>query len=378
MVFAQEFRQTLINMPFGCRDLLRRRQNVATDDFIFIDGSGLLKTNDDDTLTLSGEVQSNSGSEKGFIVDITFSALTGNSEDGPKFECNNQDATKWIYSSTLKGTLTGTGDFEGAILDVERIGPPFQVGVGANNKNFDFGASGWFEWTLRDGDQPSNGQFTLRDSSNDVPDNLFPFPINDTDDPKRGDININLVPKGSIGDTVFCDKNNDGIQDDEDTGIPEITVNLACTTPDGIEISESTTTDPDGKYLFSDIPDGSICDVTVDPTTAPEDKEPGDNCPDSFNEVEVVGDEPFLDADFCFKFKIGSIGDTVFCDENNNGIQDAGDTGIQGVGVNLACTTPAGTEINDSTKTDENGNYLFSGIPGGSVCKRDRGSSHRA
>ena len=105
--------------------------------------------------------------------------------------------------------------------------------------------------------------------------------------------------------------------------------------------------------------------MTVDPATAPEDKEPGDNCPESFDNIDVVADEPFLDADFCFKFKTGSIGDTVFCDKNNNGIQDNGDTGIQGVEVNLACTTPAEFEISESTTTDAMESIYSLTFPGG-------------
>jgi len=44
-----------------------------------------------------------------------------------------------------------------------------------------------------------------------------------------------------------------------------------------------------------------ICDVTADPSTAPDDVEPGDNCPDLFS-VDVAAGESFLDADFCFTF----------------------------------------------------------------------------
>ena len=61
--------------------------------------------------------------------------------------------------------------------------------------------------------------------------------------------------------------------------------------------SRSLATDGDGMYLFTDVP-ADDCVVTVDPTTAPDDKVPG-MCPQKF-EVALSAGESFLDADFCF------------------------------------------------------------------------------
>jgi len=110
---------------------------------------------------------------------------------------------------------------------------------------------------------------------------------------------LDVIP-GQIGDTVFRDGNNDGAQDAGDPGLEGVTVNLVCTLPDGTTINDSQVTDANGIYLFTGIPAGVTCNVTVDETTAPDDTEPGDNCPDSFN-VDVLAGAAFLDADFCFK-----------------------------------------------------------------------------
>ena len=173
-------------------------------------------------------------------------------------------------------------------------------------------------------------------------------------------LNVTNPPDpGAIGDTVYCDENNNGVQDDGEPGIEGVTVQINC--DDGT--MDSQVTDANGNYLFSDLADGASCEVTVDNSTAPDDKEPGDNCPDAFN-VDVVGGESFLDADFCFKNRPGEIGDTVYCDENGNGIQDAVEPGIPGVTVQLNCDD--GTM--DSQVTDADGKYLFTGIPAGSEC----------
>ena len=58
-----------------------------------------------------------------------------------------------------------------------------------------------------------------------------------------------------------------------------------------------------------------------------------------------------------------AIGDTVWLDANGNGIQDAGETGLASVPVQLL--TCAGSPV-ASTTTDANGHYLFSGLLPGS------------
>ncbi len=58
----------------------------------------------------------------------------------------------------------------------------------------------------------------------------------------------------------------------------------------------------------------------------------------------------------------GSIGDKVWYDDNENGIQDAGENGVANVDVKLFDCS--GNLIN-ATQTDNNGNYLFSDVPAG-------------
>ncbi|PIQ62061.1 MAG: hypothetical protein COV99_07280, partial [Bacteroidetes bacterium CG12_big_fil_rev_8_21_14_0_65_60_17] len=65
----------------------------------------------------------------------------------------------------------------------------------------------------------------------------------------------------------------------------------------------------------------------------------------------------------------GSIGDFVFQDANNNGLQDAGEQGLGGILVRLyagACG-PTGAPIALRT-TQPNGAYSFTGLPAGDYC----------
>lgn len=65
-------------------------------------------------------------------------------------------------------------------------------------------------------------------------------------------------------------------------------------------------------------------------------------------------------AHFYNKFiPVGQIGDFVWNDANNNGIQDLGEFGIPGVLVTL------GGDASATATTDANGNYLFTGLSAG-------------
>ena len=96
----------------------------------------------------------------------------------------------------------------------------------------------------------------------------------------------------SIGDTVFCDVDNDGQQGPNEPGIPNVAVLLSCANG----FTATTTTDANGHYLFSDLPPGE-CTVSMDAGTLPAGKTPG-NCAGSYTVPLQVGQ--FFDAaDFC-------------------------------------------------------------------------------
>ncbi|QTQ07931.1 carboxypeptidase regulatory-like domain-containing protein [Macrococcoides canis] len=173
----------------------------------------------------------------------------------------------------------------------------------------------------------------------------------------------------TIGDKVFEDQNHDGIQDPTEPGIPGVTVTL--TKPDGTTVT--TTTDSNGGYTFTDLPKGTYT-VTFDtpPNYVPVQENQGtDGTKDSdpvFNStktqgsvtVDLTDNNPTIDAGF--EKAVYKIGDRVWEDNNNNDIQDAGDTGIAGVTVTLK---DASGNVIATQVTDANGNYLFEGLTNG-------------
>lgn len=58
------------------------------------------------------------------------------------------------------------------------------------------------------------------------------------------------------------------------------------------------------------------------------------------------------------------IGDFVWNDENENGLQDIGEPGMEGINIELTGTDEYGTTIAKSTTTNAQGNYFFDAPPG--------------
>ncbi|WP_353290992.1 SdrD B-like domain-containing protein, partial [Streptococcus uberis] len=103
----------------------------------------------------------------------------------------------------------------------------------------------------------------------------------------------------TIGDTVWEDTNKDGIQDAGEPGIPGVTVTL--TNPDGTTVT--TTTDANGHYEFTDLPNGDYTVTFETPNGyTPTTSNTGDDTKDSDGQVVKVtvagSDNPTIDSGF--------------------------------------------------------------------------------
>ena len=136
-----------------------------SEDLVFVGDTGRFTQFVDGTATMTGTLVDLNDSGKVFDVNVTFSGLTFVTPVGsPKKELAASayvenggpvDTDTWYYFTDYSGVLTGSGDWAGAQVTFTRTGPAFQVGNGASGKNVNFGASGWFDWTVNS--QPSAG-----------------------------------------------------------------------------------------------------------------------------------------------------------------------------------------------------------------------------
>ena len=79
---------------------------------------------------------------------------------------------------------------------------------------------------------------------------------------------------GSIGDTIWFDRNGDGVVDPDEYGLPNVEIVVIWAGPDGIldtgdDEAFITTTDADGNYLVDNLPPGQYR-VWVQPADIPE------------------------------------------------------------------------------------------------------------
>ncbi|NUN10954.1 MAG: carboxypeptidase regulatory-like domain-containing protein, partial [Ignavibacteriaceae bacterium] len=173
----------------------------------------------------------------------------------------------------------------------------------------------------------------------------------------------------SIGDKVWLDANKNGIQDSGENGFANVTVKLYTSAN---VLQSTTTTDANGLYSFTNLIPGNYYVQFVLPSGysfSPKDQGSNDAV-DSDADVtdgkttvtNLVAGENDVTWDAGIYVTPASIGDKVWLDANQNGIQDAGENGFAGVTVKLynSSNTLVGT-----TTTDANGNYSFTNLTPG-------------
>jgi protocatechuate 3,4-dioxygenase beta subunit len=165
----------------------------------------------------------------------------------------------------------------------------------------------------------------------------------------------------SIGDFVWADANGDGLQAGE-LGLAGVEVCVYQS--DGTTLIGCDTTDASGAYRVFGLAAGSYV-VRTNPDTYPSGFVP--TTAGTLN-VTLTASQQYDLADFGLQpapANPGSIGDTVWLDANENGVKDAGETGLSGVTVRLErLVDGVWTQVATST-TDADGAYLFSGLPAG-------------
>lgn len=124
---------------------------TAGDDLIFVDYK-------DNTALLTGTIYK--GNERAY-VEVVYTGKTANAPSGsPKVDnCVSSATSNWRYYPNVSGTITFA---DGSYCQVNRRGPSFQIGTGANVQEVNkYGGSGWFDLTENGGSMVGDFNFQL-------------------------------------------------------------------------------------------------------------------------------------------------------------------------------------------------------------------------
>jgi CshA-type fibril repeat protein len=171
-----------------------------------------------------------------------------------------------------------------------------------------------------------------------------------------------------VGDRVWYDANKDGIQDDDENGVGDVTVQLY--TVGNSEPIATTKTSENGIYLFDNVVPNDYYIVFTAPvgytiTEANRGDDSKDSDADSSGRTEsftLLAGTQNSTIDMGVYQNVVSLGDKVWLDANHNGLQDVGETGVRDVKVTVHSET---NDFAQSVLTDENGNYLFTHLAAG-------------
>ncbi len=189
-------------------------------------------------------------------------------------------------------------------------------------------------------------------------------------------IDIGLDRELVIGDRVWEDKNYNGIQDPQEVGVSGIEILLVDN--NGATV-KSTTSDVGGFYQIDGVRVGEYELVFISsggyiPTQQGMGSEDKDSDIDDNGSTGIVDfdllDIPFVDLDAGF-YRYASVGNYVFFDGNENGIQDSLDLGLNNISVTLS--TVSGIEL-QTVISDDAGIYLFDSLTPGQYVISSEGT----
>lgn len=200
------------------------------------------------------------------------------------------------------------------------------------------------------------------------------------------DVLFGYIPNantGAIGDRVWSDANNDGIQDPNEVGIGGVTLEVVG----ALGVTYTTMTNANGDYLFTDLPFDSDYIVTIPtptalvspgllnttPTVGPQSEGGFVSSPVTLTPTASV----VTDTDFGFNLSNdNTIVEGVWIDSNSNGVRDGSEQGVPAVVLSLFNDADGNGIADDadndgqpdvvaSAETDENGNVSFTGLADG-------------
>ncbi|WP_316934172.1 SdrD B-like domain-containing protein, partial [Croceitalea dokdonensis] len=322
-------------------------------------------------------------------VNLVFTGRTTTApQDSPKLGCDTDDTSDYIYWTHTAGTVVSENH---GTFTVSRMGEAFQLGIGGDVTRTGFGASGWFSLTGGDG-YYQRGDVNIKlgecNPITTAANVAYEWTTNDghiVGDAQQQTITVDA--SGTYQIKVKDCKNCEAIDEVQVTiskpeaGTITADVNPVCLEDNGALIAATVDGNqhvPNGysqAYVltsgdnlliqdFNTVPEFTVNEAgkyTVHTFVYPTDFDP--------SSVVTVGQTTGFDVnallvqgggELCASLDVNgamvhveskvNIGDFVWVDENQNGIQDDGATGINGVIATLFSEN--GTEIATTVTTN--------------------------
>ena len=175
-------------------------------------------------------------------------------------------------------------------------------------------------------------------------------------------MDIGQILPGTVQGSVFADANDNGLQDNGETGFVGTVVRLMS--EDGEHFA--ATIQEDGAFVFDAVMPGRYClqyDFPGESTSALV-KDGGNTISGEGSSVRgewfdfAVGDE--VDAPLCGGLKLGSITGVAFNDHNGSGLQDEGEKALAGVALELVPTRADLESV--ALTTGKDGSFAIHGL----------------
>ncbi len=175
---------------------------------------------------------------------------------------------------------------------------------------------------------------------------------------------------------VWHDQDRNGIQDQGELGIQDITVGLWSNGTCSGQPIESTTTSGNGDYGFPPMSREAHClqfgGIPAGWFISPQDQGNDDTLDSDADSVTgriisitLTADAPDEDVGM---YEGLSLGGRVWHDEDRDGIQDPGEAGVTRIGVDRYPNSTCSGAPTESTTTNASGMYAFPSLPLGAAC----------
>jgi uncharacterized repeat protein (TIGR01451 family) len=200
------------------------------------------------------------------------------------------------------------------------------------------------------------------------------------------DFNFGEVKGSSISGKVYHDVNRNGTQDAGDPGLGGIAISLAGNDDLGATVNRTTTTAADGTYSFTGLRASGAAGYSVTETQPAGIKDfvvpdvtagtavgkingvaNGSAAQNQITGIALGVGQDGVRYDFREDASI-FVGGSVYLDANDNGVREAGETGIPNIIVTLAATgggACADGTVTCTATTDAGGYFTFAGLRAG-------------